>query len=54
MGDLGLEKVIILGTYLVFTAFVGVKWIRVAQREHYVFGWTERIPSASQRHRPLR
>jgi UDP-N-acetylmuramoyl-tripeptide--D-alanyl-D-alanine ligase len=52
MGDLGLEKVIILGTYLVFTAFVGVKWIRVAQREHYVFGWTERIAAGWGKSRP--
>jgi len=52
MGDLGLEKVIVLGTYLVFTAFVGVKWIRVAQREHYVFGWTERIAAGWGKSRP--
>lgn len=52
MGDLGLEKVVILGTYLVFTAFVGVKWIRVAQREHYVFGWTERIAAGWGKSRP--
>jgi len=32
-----------LFVYLVFAGFIGVKWIRVAQREHYVFGWTERI-----------
>jgi len=52
MGDLGVEQIIILLTYLVFTGFVGVKWIRVAQREHYVFGWTERIAAGWGKSRP--
>jgi len=52
MGDLGLERIILLLTYLVFTGFVGVKWIRVAQREHYVFGWTERIAAGWGKSRP--
>lgn len=52
MGDLGVERIIILATYMVFTGFVGVKWIRVAQREHYVFGWTERIAAGWGRSRP--
>lgn len=52
MGDLGLERLVILATYLVFTGFIGVKWIRVAQREHYVFGWTERIAAGWGRSRP--
>ena len=51
IGDLGLERIILLLTYLVFTGFVGVKWIRVAQREHYVFGWTERIAAGWGRSR---
>ena len=52
MGDLGLEQITILLTYLIFTGFVGVKWIRVAQREHYVFGWTERIAVGWGKSRP--
>lgn len=29
--------------YLVFSVLVGVKWLRVAQREHYIPGWTNTI-----------
>lgn len=53
MTDIGIEKIIILATYVVFTAFVGVKWIRVAQREHYIVGWTDRIASGWGKARPL-
>lgn len=53
MTDIGIEKIIILITYVVFTAFVGVKWIRVAQREHYIVGWTDRIASGWGKARPL-
>lgn len=53
MTDIGIEKIIIFATYVVFTAFVGVKWIRVAQREHYIVGWTDRIASGWGKARPL-
>jgi UDP-N-acetylmuramoyl-tripeptide--D-alanyl-D-alanine ligase len=52
MGDLGIERILILATYLVFTGFIGVKWLRVAQREHYIFSWTERIAAGWGKARP--
>jgi UDP-N-acetylmuramoyl-tripeptide--D-alanyl-D-alanine ligase len=42
-----------VAAYLVFTGFIGVKWLRVAQREHYVFGWTERIAAGWGKSRAL-
>ncbi len=29
--------------YAAFSVLVGVKWLRVAQREHYIAGWTDKI-----------
>ena len=52
MGDLGVERILILATYMVFTGFIGVKWLRVAQREHYIFSWTERIAAGWGKARP--
>ena len=42
-----------VAAYLVFTGFIGVKWLRVAQREHYLFGWTERIAAGWGKSRAL-
>lgn len=39
----GLTELLPLVAYVVFTALVGVKWLRVAQREHYIPGWTNKI-----------
>lgn len=52
MTDLSIEKVLLLVTYAVLTVLIGVKWIRVAQREHYVFGWAERVAAGWGRARP--
>jgi UDP-N-acetylmuramoyl-tripeptide--D-alanyl-D-alanine ligase len=41
--DPTLEKAILAVALLILTGLVGVKWLRVAQREHYVPGWTEKI-----------
>jgi len=41
--DPALEKVFLAVALVVLTGLIGVKWIRVAQREHYIPGWTEKI-----------
>ena len=43
MIDPALEKVFLAVALVVLTGLIGVKWIRVAQREHYIPGWTEKI-----------
>ncbi len=53
MNDIGIEKFIIVASYLVFSGFIGIKWLRVAQREHYIFSWTERIAAGWGKARPL-
>ncbi len=53
MTDASIEKIIILVSYVIFTGFIGVKWLRVAQREHYIFSWTERIAAGWGKSRPL-
>jgi UDP-N-acetylmuramoyl-tripeptide--D-alanyl-D-alanine ligase len=41
--DPSLEKVFLAVALVILTGLVGVKWLRVAQREHYIPGWTEKI-----------
>ena len=53
MTDISIEKIIILASYAVFSGFIGIKWLRVAQREHYIFSWTERIAAGWGKARPL-
>lgn len=43
MIDPNLEKAILAVALVALTGLVGVKWLRVAQREHYIPGWTEKI-----------